>query len=74
MPDGTLLFVRDHDEDGWVGADLFQLRPGQTKPERMTRMVGAATSPRPLPAATNKLYFVAFDPGASARSTRGTGT
>lgn len=62
LPDGTLVFVRDEAEDGWQGLDLFRLKPGATEPERLTRMVGGAFSPRYVPA-TGKLYFVAFNAG-----------
>ncbi|MCB4755426.1 MAG: BamA/TamA family outer membrane protein [Elusimicrobia bacterium] len=61
LPDGSILFVRDRDDAGAYGFDLYLLR-GSSVPTRLTQLVGGAFSPFYSPA-NRSLYFSAYDDG-----------
>lgn len=62
LPDGSLAFIRNTDDDGRLGSEIFRLTPGAENPEQLTRLVGGAFSPR-YSASLEKLFFVGFNAG-----------
>lgn len=61
LPDGSIVFVRDRDDNNVPGFDLTRYDSRSGKLTRLTQMMGGAFSPRRSP--TGPLYFVAFHAG-----------
>jgi Tol biopolymer transport system component len=59
LPDGSLIFVRDQNNQGEYGFNFYRWRPGQKGAEQITDMIGGAFSPRYNEAAQS-LTYVAF--------------
>ncbi len=61
LPDGSVVFVRDQNDKGDLGFNLYQLT-SSTNPVQMTELIGGAFSPF-YSAANDALYFVAYNDG-----------
>ncbi len=61
MPDGSFLFVRDRDENGKYGYDLYR-QDAAGNNTRLTNFIGGGFSPRYSPA-DNAIYYIGFNAG-----------
>lgn len=62
LPDGSLVFVRDEDDAGSYGADLYLIRNGTEPARRLTESIGGAFTPTYNPV-DGFLYYVGFYSG-----------
>ncbi len=62
MPDGSIVFVRDREDQNSYGFNLYRFHPQTQGLEKLTNMVGGAFSPRAVKKG-NSLYYVGFDAG-----------
>ena len=46
LPDGTLLYVRDRNDKGEPGFNLYKLDPSSPTPQQLTNFIGGGFSPR----------------------------
>ncbi len=62
LSDGSIVFVRDRNQTGEVGFNLYRLISSSQPPVQMTDMVGGAFLPH-YSAVTDSLYYVGFYAG-----------
>jgi len=62
LGDGSILLVRDRDDSGLYGFNLFRFNPQDGSVKQETNLIGGAFSPRFSPS-DGKIYYVAFNGG-----------
>ncbi|OVE78445.1 hypothetical protein BVX98_00350 [bacterium F11] len=62
LPDGSVVFVRDRNESGEYGFNLYHYDPSFSHLTQLTNFIGGGFSPR-FHKDENKLYYIAFDKG-----------
>ncbi len=61
LPDGSVLYTRDRDDQGAYGFNIYR-QDASGRETRLTNLVGGGFSPR-YSAADKNIYFVGFDAG-----------
>lgn len=62
MNDGSIVFVRDMDDQGEWGFNLFKLNPDSGQVSQLTDLIGGGFSPR-VSRRDGELYFVGYNDG-----------